>query len=116
MRAIGKMSENELDAVDLAVKRRRRELAATGLLDVPSLLRKIVAEVRLASVARKAARKSPVERAAPGVKYRNPEDPSETWTGKRGRRPAWLVKALAGGHTFSSLAVSRGKSSSRKPA
>ncbi|WP_020084831.1 H-NS family nucleoid-associated regulatory protein [Hyphomicrobium zavarzinii] len=27
------------------------------------------------------------------VKYRNPDNPSETWTG-RGRKPNWLVNAL----------------------
>lgn len=27
------------------------------------------------------------------VKYRNPDNPSETWTG-RGRKPNWLVSAL----------------------
>lgn len=26
------------------------------------------------------------------IKYRNPRDPTQTWTG-RGRRPTWLVKA-----------------------
>ncbi len=30
------------------------------------------------------------------VKYRNPKDPSQTWTG-RGRRPNWIVQA--GGDT-----------------
>lgn len=30
------------------------------------------------------------------VKYRNPKDPSQTWTG-RGRKPNWLVEALKKG-------------------
>ncbi len=30
------------------------------------------------------------------VKYRNPKDASQTWTG-RGRRPAWLVAAVKKG-------------------
>jgi DNA-binding protein H-NS len=29
---------------------------------------------------------------AVGVKFRNPQDPSQTWTG-RGRKPNWLVEA-----------------------
>lgn len=32
----------------------------------------------------------------PGVKYRNPADPTQTWTG-RGRKPKWLVEALGKG-------------------
>lgn len=38
-------------------------------------------------------------RAAPGsshVKYRNPENTSQTWSG-RGRRPVWFSDALASG-------------------
>ncbi len=36
--------------------------------------------------------KSSAKKSA-AVKYRNPNDPSQTWTG-RGRRPFWLVEAL----------------------
>ena len=35
-------------------------------------------------------RKSKGSKIAP--KYRNPKDPSQTWTG-RGRRPNWIVEA-----------------------
>lgn len=31
-------------------------------------------------------------RSANGVKFRNPKDPSQTWTG-RGRKPNWIVEA-----------------------
>jgi len=30
---------------------------------------------------------------APAVKYRNPDNPDETWSG-RGRRPAWFTSAM----------------------
>ncbi len=30
------------------------------------------------------------------VTYRNPDNPSQTWTGK-GRKPAWVVEALSSG-------------------
>lgn len=32
------------------------------------------------------------KRGAASVKYRNPKDPSQTWTG-RGRRPNWIAEA-----------------------
>ena len=38
------------------------------------------------------------------VKYRNPSDPSQTWTGK-GRKPAWVLEALASGKTLEDFAV-----------
>jgi DNA-binding protein H-NS len=39
-----------------------------------------------------------------GPKYRNPENPAETWSGK-GKRPAWVEAALAGGKSLESLEI-----------
>ena len=36
------------------------------------------------------------------VRYRNPEDHSQTWSG-RGRRPAWYSEALAAGRVIEDL-------------
>lgn len=58
-------------------RRKILELARQSGLDVSEL------------VGAKAPRKT--KKAA--VKYRNPADPSQTWTG-RGRKPKWLVEAL----------------------
>ena len=38
------------------------------------------------------------------VKYRNPKDPSQTWTG-RGRKPRWIADALAKGQKMDSFLV-----------
>lgn len=38
------------------------------------------------------------------IKYRNPEKPTETWTG-RGRQPKWLVAALKKGAKVGDFAV-----------
>lgn len=38
------------------------------------------------------------------IKYRNPKDSSETWTG-RGRKPTWLVNALEEGKQLEDFAV-----------
>jgi DNA-binding protein H-NS len=38
------------------------------------------------------------------VKYRNPKDPSQTWTG-RGRQPTWLVEAQKKGQKIESFLV-----------
>ncbi|MCC5956220.1 MAG: H-NS histone family protein [Natronohydrobacter sp.] len=38
------------------------------------------------------------------AKYANPADKSQTWTG-RGRKPRWVVDALAGGKTLEDLAI-----------
>ncbi|SEW28414.1 DNA-binding protein H-NS [Cognatiyoonia koreensis] len=38
------------------------------------------------------------------AKFKNPNDPSQTWTGK-GRQPQWFKDAMASGATPDSLAV-----------
>ena len=38
------------------------------------------------------------------IKYRNTDDHSETWTG-RGRKPTWLVEALAAGRSIEDFAI-----------
>jgi DNA-binding protein H-NS len=37
-------------------------------------------------------------------KYRNPQEPSETWSG-RGKTPRWLSAALKTGHTIDEFAI-----------
>jgi DNA-binding protein H-NS len=37
-------------------------------------------------------------------KYRHPDDPSLTWSG-RGKRPAWVNEALAAGKSLEDLAI-----------
>jgi DNA-binding protein H-NS len=37
-------------------------------------------------------------------KYRNPDEPSETWSG-RGKTPRWLAAALKTGHTIDEFAI-----------
>ena len=44
------------------------------------------------------------KRGSAGVKYRNPKDPSQTWTG-RGRKPNWIVDAVKKGAKLDSFAV-----------
>lgn len=44
-------------------------------------------------------------RASAAAKYRHPENPALTWSG-RGRKPQWFVEALEAGKTASDLAIS----------
>jgi DNA-binding protein H-NS len=44
------------------------------------------------------------KRAPVPAKYRHPENPSLTWSG-RGRKPQWFVDALAGGKMAEDLAL-----------
>ena len=42
-------------------------------------------------------------------KYRNPDEPSETWSG-RGKQPRWLAAALKTGHTIEEFEISNAES------
>jgi DNA-binding protein H-NS len=44
------------------------------------------------------------KRGVASVKYRNPKDTSQTWTG-RGRKPNWIVDAVKKGAKLDSFAV-----------
>jgi DNA-binding protein H-NS len=44
------------------------------------------------------------KRAPAAAKYANPDDPSQTWTG-RGRQPRWFAAALAAGRSAQSMTI-----------
>jgi DNA-binding protein H-NS len=44
-------------------------------------------------------------------KYRNPEEPSETWSG-RGKQPRWLAAALKTGHKIEEFVIGKPDASS----
>lgn len=45
-----------------------------------------------------------VSRAGTSIKYRNPVNPAQGWTG-HGRKPSWVIDYLANGGTLDKLAV-----------
>ena len=50
------------------------------------------------------AGQKPRKRRPPKQKYRNPEKPSETWSG-RGKKPAWVEEALEQGKSLKDLQI-----------
>lgn len=48
--------------------------------------------------------KSKAKRAPTTPKYRHPENPALTWSG-RGRKPQWFVEAMAAGKKVEELAI-----------
>jgi DNA-binding protein H-NS len=47
-------------------------------------------------------------------KYRNPEEPSETWSG-RGKQPRWLTAALKTGHKIEEFVIGKPETGSETP-
>jgi DNA-binding protein H-NS len=65
-------------------------------------------EIRLEPVDQRTSKGAPRERRKyPRVfpKYRNPNEPSETWSG-RGKQPRWLAAALKTGRTIEEFVIS----------
>lgn len=52
----------------------------------------------------KGRRKGAARGAKTPAKYRNPDDPSQTWSG-RGRRPQWIKDAEAAGTDLATLMI-----------
>jgi DNA-binding protein H-NS len=82
-------------AISTKISERRHELE--------SQLSKLDVDSGGARRGRPAGRGGP--RGAVAPKYRNPENPGETWAG-RGLRPRWLVAALKGGKKVEDFAIS----------
>jgi DNA-binding protein H-NS len=51
-----------------------------------------------------AGKKAPKEKKAVAVKYRNPKDHTQTWSG-RGKQPRWLTEVLAVGGSLENFRV-----------
>lgn len=56
------------------------------------------------SLAELAGASSGRKRAAGGPKYRHPENPDVTWTG-RGRKPKWVAEHIAAGRPVEALEI-----------
>lgn len=98
------MSLAELTSLQKNVQKAIREFSERRKLEAMTALETKAQELGfslsdLVSVNRK--RKSS---AAVGPKYRHPENPDVTWSG-RGRRPTWFVEALEAGKAPDSMAV-----------
>ena len=62
------------------------------------------AGLSLSEIVREARGQSKLKGTKVAVKYRNPKNTAETWTG-RGRKPNWLVAALKKGQKLESFEV-----------
>ena len=86
-------------------QKRDTNLSALGMTELLALRDRLDAEIEARrSESNEALRRKGglVERDGP--RYRNPESSSETWSG-RGKRPAWVERALARGFTLEQLEI-----------
>jgi DNA-binding protein H-NS len=119
MTDFGTMSETELrellrnaqEALDRLVAKRAR----STLKEAKRMAAEVGYEITFVKTGKtegsKTKEKPQASRAKVLPKYRNPENPEETWSG-RGRQPKWVQAALAGGETLPDLAIPGGAAGS----
>lgn len=104
---LGKLSEKELMAlkrgVENELKTSRARAIAAATQELQDAARKIARKhgLTVSEVLgnRRSSRKVPLP-----AKYRNPNDPGQTWSG-RGRQPAWFREAMDEGKSAESLEI-----------
>lgn len=92
-KAIEKLAEKDKKA---AIAAAEKAVAAHGFT-----LADITGE---AAPVKKTRKKNAGPKTASAAKYKNPSDPSQTWTGK-GRQPQWFKDALAAGKAPEALEI-----------
>ena len=102
---LGKLSDKELKAlkhrIENELKTSRTRAIATATQELQDAIQKIARKHGLTGNEvlgkKRKSRKSPVP-----AKYRNPKNPSQTWSG-RGRQPAWFREATENGASTEDL-------------
>lgn len=101
--------ENEIrrrsDTTRRTLLKRMQKMAADEGLTLDDLL-EATAPVAEAKPAAKRARRAPGKKTKPAsvVKYRNPANPDQGWSG-RGRKPQWALDWIAQGKSLEELAA-----------
>lgn len=95
------LSVAELDKLKYNIEHAISNRKQTELLDVRRKLDALVEEsgFSLQEILEAKSVRKPVQ-----PKYRNPENPESTWTG-RGRRPVWVEQSLNAGKTLEDLLI-----------
>lgn len=108
-----RMSESDLTALIAGAQQQLTALRAKRAKQTLKEAKRLAAEVgyevdfvKVGKGGRKGAQPVKVAgtRAPVAPKYRNPENPEETWTG-RGRSPKWVQRLQAEGMTMDELAI-----------
>jgi DNA-binding protein H-NS len=86
-------TDEELKALEDAIRRERVKRENARKREAEKKIKEIAADAGLMVEIVSAGGKGRGAKSALPAKYRNPDDPSQTWSG-RGKRPAWFKEAL----------------------
>lgn len=106
--SLDKLSAKDLDKLQADIDAQKKKLEKERVSSVAADIRKLLKDAGVAieevvpHLNKKPRATKPRGKVAP--KYKNPEDPDQTWTG-RGRKPLWVVAALESGKTLDDIAI-----------
>ena len=98
------LSESELQAVIESAEKALKNLQANKRKDVIAQIKELAASIDVVVEIHEADKKSVRKGVKVPIKYRHPEDPEKTWTG-RGVMPTWLQALINAGHDRSEFEV-----------
>jgi DNA-binding protein H-NS len=106
------LSDDQLQELRERVNAKIDERLQNRIAEVRTFARLAGYELSLSKIAefqqgQERRRRSAPQRAPVLPKYRNPANPSETWSG-RGRKPTWLERELTAGRQLSEFAIGGG--------
>ena len=103
---ISGLNAAELKALAVKIEKRvvevEKETLQTALKEMRAVADKLGAAFDEVIALHSGKGKKAASKAAP--KYANPDNPSQTWTG-RGRKPAWVKTALEAGKSIDDLTI-----------
>ena len=102
--AVEKMSLKQIEALEARIADAKAAAVKEAKAEAKAKIDAILASSGLTIADLYPAAHRGKGRAKASVKYQNPKDPSQTWSG-RGRKPNWLVEALKKGAKQDSFAV-----------
>ena len=98
------LSESELQAVIDSAEKALKNIQANKRKDVIAQIKDLAASIDVTVDIHESDKKAARKGVKVAVKYRHPEDPEKTWTG-RGVMPIWLQALINAGHNRSEFEV-----------
>ena len=98
------LSESELQAIIDSAEKALKSIQANKRKDVIAQIKELAASIDATVDIHESDKKSARIGVKVPVKYRHPEDPEKTWTG-RGVMPTWLQALINEGHDRSEFEV-----------
>jgi DNA-binding protein H-NS len=98
------LSESELQAIIESAEKALKNIQANKRKDVIAQIKELASSIDVAVDIHETDKKPVRKGVKVPVKYRHPEDPEKTWTG-RGVMPTWLKTLISAGHERSEFEV-----------